>query len=293
MSIKGNMYMTVGDRLKEARQSLGLKQTEIANILGINSNFLSNIERGAKSPSKKLIETLSSAYKINANWLLTGEGDMFVGGTSIKEDPLIKEFEDRIHKLIKKDILDIETRLSALERRFGNIDPAEGSFTGEYPPDYLDYVAEPVSFSLAEPESEYGGSEAVPERIPYVEDIAAGPPIPQSEAAGLFARVPREYIRGGKSEYYAAGIRGESMSAAGIPDGSAVLIRRADAPRDGAIQVVAWEGRSTLKRLREKEGGGWELHYEDGTNRVITVGSGEYRVQGDFVAVLPPECRIG
>ena len=126
-----------------------------------------------------------------------------------------------------------------------------------------------------------------------MEDIAAGPPIPQFEAGGLFARVPPRHIRGDKRDYYAARIRGESMSGAGIPDGSVVLVRRTDAPRDGAIQVVAWQGRSTLKRLREKEGGGWEMRFEDGTDRAISVESGECQVQGDFVAVLPPDCRIG
>jgi SOS-response transcriptional repressor LexA len=266
--------MTVGDRLKEARQSLGLRQTEIAKALGINSNFLSNIERGAKSPSKKLIETLSSTYKINASWLLTGEGDMFIGEASIKEDPLIKEFEVRVHKLIKRDILDIESRLTALERRLGSADSADGIY-------------------ITDPEPDYGEPEAVPERIPYMEDIAAGPPIPQFENAGLFARVPAGYIQGEKGDYYAASIRGESMTAAGIPNGSAVLIRRSDTPRDGAIQVVAWQGKSTLKRLREKEGGGWELHFEDGTNRVLAVESKDCRVQGDFVAVLPPESQSG
>jgi SOS-response transcriptional repressor LexA len=78
------------------------------------------------------------------------------------------------------------------------------------------------------------------------------------------------------------------MAAAGIPNGCTILIRRSDTPRDGAIQVVAYQGKSTLKRLREREGLGWELQYEDGTNRTIAADSGEYLIQGDFVAVLPP-----
>jgi SOS-response transcriptional repressor LexA len=82
------------------------------------------------------------------------------------------------------------------------------------------------------------------------------------------------------------------MTAAGIPDGAAVLIRRAEAPRDGAIQVVQCQGRSTLKRLREMEGKDWRLCYEDGPGRYIEIASGdEYTVQGDFVAVLPSVTR--
>jgi len=77
------------------------------------------------------------------------------------------------------------------------------------------------------------------------------------------------------------------MTEAGIRDGDTVLIRCGEAPRDGAIQVVRYKGKSTLKRLREVEGKGWELHYEDGTGRAIPVDSGQYEVQGDFTAVLP------
>jgi SOS-response transcriptional repressor LexA len=76
------------------------------------------------------------------------------------------------------------------------------------------------------------------------------------------------------------------MTEAGIRDGDTVLVRHADMPKNGAVQVVRYKGKSTLKRLREVEGG-WELHYEDGTGTVVPVDSGQYEVQGDFVAVLP------
>jgi hypothetical protein len=66
-----------------------------------------------------------------------------------------------------------------------------------------------------------------------------------------------------------------------------VLIRHAGAPADGAIQVVRYRGKSTLKRLREVEGKGWEMHYEDGSGKVLLPDSGDYEVQGEFVAVLP------
>jgi SOS-response transcriptional repressor LexA len=264
------MAMTIGDRFKYVREALGLKQAELARKLSINPSLISDIERGDKEPSKKVLTALILTYKINANWILTEQGDIF-----IKEDISIKSpLEKEIEQIVEKQTAPLESRLTALEQRLGSADSADGIY-------------------ISDPEPEYDEPEAVLERIPYMEDIAAGPPIPQSEDTGLFARVPAGYIQGEKGDYYAASIRGESMTVAGIPNGSAVLIRRADAPRDGAIQVVAWQGRSTLKRLREKEGGGWELHFEDGTNRVIAVESKECRVQGDFVAVLPPESQIG
>jgi len=80
--------MHIGIRLKEAREALGVKQTEIAKVLDIESNYLSNIERGIKEPSKKLISILITKYKINSNWLLTGEGDMFVNSLRSEITPI-------------------------------------------------------------------------------------------------------------------------------------------------------------------------------------------------------------
>jgi hypothetical protein len=66
-----------------------------------------------------------------------------------------------------------------------------------------------------------------------------------------------------------------------------VLVRHTDVPIDAAIQVVRYQGKSTLKRLRELEGGGWEMHYEDGSGKVVLLDSGDYEIQGEFTAVLP------
>jgi SOS-response transcriptional repressor LexA len=118
-----------------------------------------------------------------------------------------------------------------------------------------------------------------------VENIAAGPPIPQSEDPTELVSVPARLVKKG-FRYYAATIRGASMAEAGIRDGDVALIRYADTPVDGAIQVVRYQGRSTLKRLREIEGGGWEMHYEDGSGTVAPLDSGDYETQGDCVAVL-------
>jgi repressor LexA len=102
--------------------------------------------------------------------------------------------------------------------------------------------------------------------------------------------VPLRYIKTNVGDYYALRIRGNSMIDALIPDGSLVLIRKSDTPVDGAIQVVSRDGRATLKRLREREDHGWTVCYEDGSGRTIAMGEG-LRVQGDFVAVLPPSTR--
>jgi SOS-response transcriptional repressor LexA len=166
----------------------------------------------------------------------------------------------------------IEERLARLEASVGDKDLYSAPASG----DGGDFAGEP--------EADYEAEERI--RIPYVENVAAGPPIAQSEDQTGSVWVPARLVKKG-FRHYAASIRGASMAEAGIRDGDLALIRHAEAPRDGAIQVIRYQGKSTLKRLRETEGGGWELHYEDGSGRVIPAASSDFTVQGDFVAILP------
>jgi SOS-response transcriptional repressor LexA len=267
------MAMTIGDRFKAIREKLGLNQSELARSIGANPSLMSDIERGDKEPSKKVIAGLILKYRVNSNWILTESGEMFT------RDGEKSRLEQDLEAIISAQVAPIEARLTALERRLGEEEPAGNPYPEEAP-------AEGGGFT-AEPEPEYGTEER--DWVPYVRDIAAGPPIRQAEDQGQRVAVPVRLLKKG-GRYYAASVRGTSMTEAGIRDGDTVLIRCASAPREGAIQVVRHRGRSTLKRLREVEGKGWELHYEDGTGRVIPVDSGRYEVQGEFTAVLPENC---
>ncbi|MDR1128121.1 MAG: helix-turn-helix domain-containing protein [Treponema sp.] len=254
------------ERLKIIRETIGANQSEFARTLGFASSFISGIERNKKDVSRELLQKLLQIYQVNINWLLSGEGEMFLGNP--ERSPKILE-KLSLGAIIDQRLEKIEAQIAQIEGQLKkkSIDgPDSGSFVSEQEPKY--------------------GDEYV--KIPFVDDIAAGPPIQQSEDLSGHINVPRRFIKTRPEDYYAARIRGESMTAAGIPDGCTVLIRRSDVPRDGAIQVVRSGGRATLKRMREGEDHTWTLHYEDGSNWSIPIGKDEdYQVQGDFVAVLP------
>jgi len=73
--------MTIGDRFKELREKLRFNQSELARLIEANPSIISDIERGEKEPSKKIISALIIKYKLNSNWLLTGEGEMFINAS--------------------------------------------------------------------------------------------------------------------------------------------------------------------------------------------------------------------
>jgi SOS-response transcriptional repressor LexA len=273
------VWMIIGDRFKAVRQMLGLNQAQMAKELSINPSLISDIERGDKEPSKKVITSLITRYKINANWLLAEEGDIHIKQANGEKSQFERELEQIIEINVKRQTGDkfseIDTRLSELEEQLKRerLSPHQDGplYTAEPEPEY-------------DTEAEHEAEKQV--QITYVEDIAAGPPIAQSEDQTGLVSVPARLVKKG-SRYYAASIRGGSMSEAGIRDGDMVLIRHTGTPADRAIQVVRYHGKSTLKRLREVEGKGWELHYEDGSGRVVLLDSGDYEVQGEFVAILP------
>ncbi|MCM0081318.1 XRE family transcriptional regulator [Geomonas sp. Red32] len=66
-----------GERIRKARQALGLTQKQFAASLGIVQGFLSGIETGRKRPSDTLLIALSHTHGINSDWLMEGLGEPF------------------------------------------------------------------------------------------------------------------------------------------------------------------------------------------------------------------------
>ena len=71
----------IGLQFRELRKQLGLTQKEMARIVGVTPAAISDFEAGKSSPSANLCAVLAKKFKVNLNWLLTGEGEMFVEDT--------------------------------------------------------------------------------------------------------------------------------------------------------------------------------------------------------------------
>ena len=66
------------ERFKEIRISNELSQKEFAEKLGTSQGVISDIEHGRKGISRNVLLALGTEFNINATWVLTGEGDMFL-----------------------------------------------------------------------------------------------------------------------------------------------------------------------------------------------------------------------
>ena len=70
--------MSINERIKELRKSLGLTQTEFGRKIGIVQGHLTGIENGKKSVTESTIKVICSVYGASENWMRTGKGEMFV-----------------------------------------------------------------------------------------------------------------------------------------------------------------------------------------------------------------------
>ena len=74
--------------LREVRTKMGISQGEMAKSLKMLQSQYSNYERGISKPSFEVLEKLVKLHNININYLLTGNGAMFI--TPELEKDLIK-----------------------------------------------------------------------------------------------------------------------------------------------------------------------------------------------------------
>jgi len=76
-----NLDIIIGERLRTVREKLGLKQVNFASRLGVIPQTYSKYEKGERGLPD---DVKVSLYKmgISSNWLLTGEGSMFVEGSN-------------------------------------------------------------------------------------------------------------------------------------------------------------------------------------------------------------------
>ena len=94
------------ERIKQIRKSLGLKQSEFADKIGIKPNTVTSYETGLRVPSDTVILSICREFGVNEQWLRTGEGEMFVEMSRDEEiaafvgDILSEDSDDFKHRLI-------------------------------------------------------------------------------------------------------------------------------------------------------------------------------------------------
>ena len=98
--------ISLGKRIKAAREAMSMSQKDFAEEIGISKNFLSDIERGNKKPSLTNLVNISNFVKIEIDVLLAESLD------NIFCEPQNAYYTDKQLKIIGRCIRDITTNFS-------------------------------------------------------------------------------------------------------------------------------------------------------------------------------------
>lgn len=92
----------MNERLKEIRLSLKLSPKEFVAQIGndITYHSYTSYESGERKIPIKLLEILNIKFNVNLNWLVTGNGDMFLPKSF--EDSK-DEFTQRVKDILKEE----------------------------------------------------------------------------------------------------------------------------------------------------------------------------------------------
>jgi transcriptional regulator with XRE-family HTH domain len=72
-----------------------LNKRQFADSLGINQSVAGDIELGKREPSRDVLMKLATNYKVNINWLFTGDGAMFITGHEFSKNEEQQSGEDQ------------------------------------------------------------------------------------------------------------------------------------------------------------------------------------------------------
>ena len=72
MAALGKDKTAIAERLKEARKSAGLSQSQVAQMIGIHRPTVSEIEAGRRNVSTEELTKLAEIYSVNIEWVATG-----------------------------------------------------------------------------------------------------------------------------------------------------------------------------------------------------------------------------
>lgn len=67
-----DIRVRLGNRVRKLRQERGWTQVELAEMLGIDRSYLSEIETGKKDPSLRILKAIADGFDLTLSRFLVG-----------------------------------------------------------------------------------------------------------------------------------------------------------------------------------------------------------------------------
>lgn len=249
--------MEFGKRIKKRREELGLSQDALAQKLGYKSrSSINKIELGLNDISQSKIVAFAKALHTTPEYLMGWSEEEIIDEALMIDNDLLEKYGNILEAKEAQSERDNKLRgerlHSALEK-----------FPLAYRKQILDltdineiakHLNVTVSWLMGEDSQEITASSIgtpynpIIHKIPILGRIAAGLPLYADEHIEGYTYTEHN----GGAEYFALRVKGDSMNAALINDGSLIIVRRQPEVENGQIAVVRVEkDDATVKRFRQ------------------------------------------
>ena len=104
--------LAIGSRIRKVRNTLGMRQDEFAEKLGVNRHSLSRIESGKQPVPNELLVSLWTVYKVGANYIMNGVEPGEIQDVDI--DRILADSKDKTARIRQLDFV-IEVLREKLE----------------------------------------------------------------------------------------------------------------------------------------------------------------------------------
>lgn len=72
LEVSTDIRVRLGNRIRALRRERGWTQVELADLLGVDRRYLSEIETGKKNPSLRVLKTIADGFGLSVSRLLRG-----------------------------------------------------------------------------------------------------------------------------------------------------------------------------------------------------------------------------
>ena len=124
--------MQIYQRFKELRKYLKMTQEEFGKELGRTKMAISYYEKGERNIDNSIILLLQEKFNVNTDWLINGNGSMFLSDNEKKADSGVVSIASSynvperllilLSKLKKEDLIRVEGYIQAIVDSYKNKD---------------------------------------------------------------------------------------------------------------------------------------------------------------------------
>ena len=238
--------------------ALHISGVQFAKEINASPSLMTEIRKGrSKSVSSTVLDSIYRRYNVNINWLLTGEGEMFLsspqGGYTPLPDPTAQlKGKD---KDVAREFIEYLGDKPKIKQYKENKQEFE-AWLREKKPASLPKISTPLEITVEGdikllPIQKTSDENQDDNVIHMLGNIAAGRPINVEGTKQESYTIVKDYWRGIQGPFFLVRAKGDSMIEARICDGDLLVVISSESPSfigaSGQIVVALLDGEATVK----------------------------------------------